>query len=824
MEAWIVHKFGGSSVADAACMLRVAGIVETDPAARKAVVLSACRGVTDALLALVALAERQDPALEDRIEELRMRHVGIARELLDGASYDEFVVQLDQDCQDIAGILQAVRLVRSASTTLRDLISGFGELWSTRLFERLLRARGASSGRVQWLDARKVLLVEWGPLGPAIRWEQSRDQLHAQVAPDFAGILVVTGFIATDTQGLQTTLGRNGSDYSASIFGSLLDAGKIVIWTDVDGVLSADPRLVPEAQVIEALSYNEAMELAYFGAKVLHPQTMAPAVEKRIPIWIRNTFAPSMPGTVIQDRTAPSPLVKGITTVEKIALVNLEGAGMIGVPGTAHRLFGALREEGISVILISQGSSEHSICFAVPEVEAERAERVVRRAFDPELREGQIQSIEVNHRCSILAVVGDGMAGAHGVAAQVFSALSTAGVNVRAIAQGASERNISVVIDGRGSARALRAVHSSFYLSAHTVSIGLIGPGLVGGALLDQVASQVERLRRDFKIDLRVRGIAGSKTMRLTQGAMDLARWRDEYAAGEGPVDLERFADHVHADQFPHAVIIDCSASAEVASRYAHWLSEGIHIVTPNKKANSASYEYYERLRDARRAAGSHYLYEATVGAGLPVIQTLRDLRETGDEIRRIEGMFSGTLAYLFNTWDGSQAFSSVVRQAKALGYTEPDPRDDLSGTDVARKLIILAREMGLRLEIADVEVESLVPAELTRCGIEEFLERLVEFDEPMLARLHAARVRDHVLRYVGSVAVDGRAQVGVVELPTSHPFANIALTDNIVRFETARYDKNPLIVQGPGAGPAVTAAGVFADLLRVCAYLGAKL
>jgi aspartokinase/homoserine dehydrogenase 1 len=824
VQTWKVHKFGGSSVADAACMQRVAQIIEGDPAPRKAVVLSACRGVTDALLSLVTQAEQQDATLDDRIEALRQRHIGVARELLSGDLYDEFLVELDRDCHDIAGILQTVRLVRAASTTLRDLIAGYGELWSTRIFERLLRRRGLSQGRVQWLDARRVLLVEWGPLGPGVRWEQSRANLHAAVPPDFIGTVVITGFIATDSQGLQTTLGRNGSDFSASIFGSLLDAGEIVIWTDVDGVLSADPRLVPEAQVIEALSYSEAMELAYFGAKVIHPQTMAPAIQKRIPIWIKNTFAPDAPGTLIHDRTAPSPLVKGITTVERIALVNLEGAGMIGVPGTAHRLFGALREEGISVILISQGSSEHSICFAVPEPEADRAERVVRRAFLPELREGQIQSVEVNRSCSILAVVGDGMAGAHGVAAQVFAALAKAGVNVRAIAQGASERNISVVIDGRGSERALRAVHSSFYLSAHTVSIGLIGPGLVGGALLDQVASQVERLRRDFKLDLRVRGIAGSRSMRLTQGSIDLARWRDEYAVGGDPVDLERFADHVHADQFPHAVIIDCSASAAVASRYAHWLSQGIHIVTPNKKANSAAYGDYERVREARRAAGSHYLYEATVGAGLPVIQTLRDLRETGDEIRRIEGIFSGTLAYLFNTWDGSQSFSSVVKQAKTLGYTEPDPRDDLSGMDVARKLIILAREMGLRLELGDAQVESLVPGALVDCGVDDFLARLGEFDAPMLARLEAARARGHVLRYVGSVDVAGHAQVGVVELPASHPFANIALTDNIVRFQTARYDKNPLIVQGPGAGPAVTAAGVFADLLRVCAYLGAKL
>jgi aspartokinase/homoserine dehydrogenase 1 len=803
-------------------MLRVADIIEADPATRKAVVLSACRGVTDALLGLVALAEQGSAAVEDRLDDLRQRHSGIAAELLVGELRDEFLALLERDLQDIAGILQTVRLVRSASATMRDLIAGYGELWSTRLFERLLRKRAA--GHVQWLDARKALLVEWGPMGPGVRWEQSRAQLRELVAPDFVGTLVVTGFIATDTHGLQTTLGRNGSDYSASIFGSLLDAAEILIWTDVDGVLSADPRLVPEARVIDTLSYTEAMELAYFGAKVIHPATMAPAVQKRIPIWIKNTFAAAKAGTLIHDRSEPDPLVKGITTIDRIALVNLEGAGMIGVPGTAHRLFGALREEGISVILISQGSSEHSICFAVPEAEAERAERVVRRAFDPELREGQIQSVEVDRGCSILAVVGDGMAGAHGVAAKVFQALGSAGVNVRAIAQGASERNISVVIDGKGSARALRAVHSSFYLSAHTVSIGLIGPGLVGSSLLEQIASQVARLERDFKLDLRVRAIAGSKTMRLSQGAIDLSRWQAEYRAGGDPLDLDRFADHVHADHFPHAVIIDCSASAEVAKHYAHWLSEGIHVVTPNKKANSAAYGEYQRVQDARRAAGAHYLYEATVGAGLPVIQTLRDLRETGDEIRRIEGMFSGTLAYLFNTWDGTEAFSAVVRQAKALGYTEPDPRDDLSGMDVARKLVILARETGLRTELGEVKVESLVPAELTGCGIDEFLDRLAEFDGTMLARLKDATARGQVLRYVGSVDAQGRAEVGLVELPKSHPFANIALTDNIVRFQTARYDKNPLIVQGPGAGPAVTAAGVFADLLRVCAYLGAKL
>jgi aspartokinase/homoserine dehydrogenase 1 len=824
LEAWKVHKFGGSSVADAVCMRRVASIVEADTAPRQAVILSACRGVTDALLDLVGLAEQQDPALERRLDELRARHVQLSQELLPEEASREFLVGLDQDCHDIAGILQTVRMVRAASTTMRDLVSGYGEIWSTQIFTRLLRAHGRVRGETVWLDARKALLVEWGPLGPGIRWERSQANLRAAIPADFEGTVVVTGFIATDTQGLQTTLGRNGSDFSASIFGSLLDASEIVIWTDVDGVLSADPRLVPEATVIDALSYNEAMELAYFGAKVLHPQTMAPAVRKRIPIWIRNTFAPERAGTVIRGEVAQHPLVKGITTIDGIALANLEGAGMIGVPGTAHRLFGALREDGISVILISQGSSEHSICFAVPDAEAERAERIVRRAFDAELREGQIQSIEIDRGCSILAVVGDGMAGAHGVAAQVFKALASAAVNVRAIAQGASERNISVVIDGRSSPRALRAVHAGFYLSPNTVSIGLVGPGLVGAALLEQIAGQAERLRRELNIDLRLRGIVGSKRMKLASGAIALPTWRTEYESCTEAADLARFADHVHASHVPHAVIIDCSASADVAERYADWLAAGIHVVTPNKKANSAPYGYFERLRGARQSGSTHYLYEATVGAGLPIIQTLRDLRDTGDEIRRIEGIFSGTLAYLFNTWDGSQSFSAVVRAAKSMGYTEPDPRDDLSGMDVARKLIILGREMGLKLELADVTVESLVPRALADCPVDEFLERLGEFDGRMLERLTVARRAGKVLRYVGSVDAEGRAQVGLVELPATHPFANIALTDNIVRFQTARYDRNPLIVQGPGAGPAVTAAGVFADLLRICAYLGAKL
>ena len=823
MDKWIVHKFGGSSVADAGCFRRVADIIEASSNPREAVVLSACRGVTDALLALVTLAERPDGDFMSAIGALQARHVNLAAELVSVPARAAYGKQLEQDCRDIAGVLHAVRLIRAAPQSMRDVISGYGEIWSTRLFAPFLRERAKIGGEVKWIDAREVVIVEWGPLGPAVQWAVSEANLRKLVPGSFNGRLIVTGFVATTTGGMQTTLGRNGSDFSGSIFGALLHSSEIIIWTDVDGVLSADPRLVPNAQVIDQLSYNEAMELAYFGAKVIHPQTMEPAVARDIPIYIRNTFAPEKRGTLICAHPKSALKVKGISTIDPVALVNLEGAGMIGVPGTAHRLFGALRDAGISVILISQGSSEHSICFAIPEAQAVRAEAAVRRAFESELRDGQIQRVDVGLGLSILAVVGDGMAGAHGVAAKVFNSLGDAAISVRAIAQGASERNISVVVEGKGGAKALRAVHAAFYLSPNTLSIGLIGPGTVGRVLLAQIATQIDRLRA-LNLDLRVRGIAGSKRMLLAESSIDLDKWDEQFAASSEPLDLEKFANHCQADYIPHTVLIDCTASADVGGHYHGWLARGIHVVTPNKKANSGPLPYYKSLQNARRAAGTHYLYEATVGAGLPVIQTLRDLRETGDDITSIEGIFSGTLAYLFNVFDGSESFSSIVRTAKQKGYTEPDPRDDLSGMDVARKLIILGREMGLTLEMSDVQVTGLVPKALEKASVEEFMARLPEFDAEMSSMLAAARKKNQVLRYVGRIDAGGKATVGLTHLDAKHAFANIALTDNVVRFATRRYCDNPLIVQGPGAGPEVTAGGVFSDLLRLSAYLGAHL
>ena len=496
---------------------------------------------------------------------------------------------------------------------------------------------------------------------------------------------------------------------------------------------------------------------------------------------------------------------------------------MIGVPGTADRLFGALREARISVVLISQASSEHSICFAVPATSAARVEQVVRQAFASELEQGQVQTVEIQPECAIIAVVGDNMAGTPGIAARFFGALGSAGINVRAIAQGSSERNISAVIDRADATRALRAAHSGFYLSAKTLSLGLVGPGHVGSVLLEQIGSQAARLREESNLDLRVRAIATSSRMLLAERAIDLDNWHAEFLAAGEPLDWARFVDHVNADHLPHAALIDCSASAAVAGHYLDCFRDGIHVVTPNKKAHSGSLDYYDALHRERRRHGVHFLYETTVGAALPIIETLRDLRQTGDHIHGIEGIFSGTLAYLFNVFDGSRPFSAIVREARDSGYTEPDPRDDLSGLDVARKVIILAREMGMRLELEDIEIESLVPADLAGETVEGFLDALVAYDDAMLARWQAAAEAGQVLRYVGRLSEQGGASVRLEALSLDHPFARMNLTDNIVRFISERYSDNPLVVQGPGAGPVVTAAGVFADLLRLAVYLGAN-
>jgi len=726
------------------------------------IVVSAMGGMTDALIDLAVLAEQDDPGFEAALHAIGERYSETANSLLKGDALVGILDAWGEDADDVIDILKSIALVKSAPQRSRDIIAGYGELWSARLLAAYLGQEAPGRGGT-WLDARKVLTVRDTELGPTVLWDESQAKLDAALSAGFEGIVVITGFIAVDEDGLQTTLGRNGSDHSAAIFAALTKASELCIWTDVDGVMSADPRLVPEAQVIENLTYNEAMELAYFGAKVIHPQTLGPAVDNDIPVIIRNSHNPAHPGSRIEARSAPAESIKGITAVGRMALVNLEGAGMIGVPGTADRLFASLKSAGVSVTLISQASSEHSICIAVPEDLAERARKVITEAFADELESGQIHNVDVTKAQSIVAVVGDGMAGTPGIAARFFGTLARAGVNIRAIAQGSSERNISAVVDSEEATKALRAAHSGFYLSAKTISIGLIGPGTVGAALLRQIEKQSEKLAQNFNLDLRVRAISRSKKMLLADRRIDLAGWEEEFSSSAVAADLDTFEEHLKPDHLPHAVIIDCTASDQISSKYADWLSHGIHVITPNKKAFSGPFSEYKKLQDAADEGSSHYFYETTVGAALPVITTLCDLIHTGDEVRSISGIFSGTLAYLFNVYDGTTPFSEIVRVAKESGYTEPDPRDDLSGMDVARKLTILARELGQEIEIGEFPVTNLVPEALRDCSLDEFMDKLPEYDDEMRALYLSAAADNKQLRYVAKLEADGTASVALV-------------------------------------------------------------
>jgi aspartokinase/homoserine dehydrogenase 1 len=821
---WIVHKFGGTSVANAERYRAAAEIVLARRAGeRAAVVVSAMSGVTNDLIRSVELAAAQDESYLAKLQALKSRHFETIDELQLGAAQIHSLHEtIGSDFSAIEEVLRGVWITRLPSERIMEFVSGHGELWSAQILHAYLVARGLSS---TWLDARNVLVVEPNGNTIAIDWQLSQQRTNAwQSDHDGADFAVITGYVAATHDGVATTLKRNGSDLSASIFGALLGADSVIIWTDVDGVFSADPRRVTDALVIPELSYQEAAELAYFGAKVIHPNTMSPAIAKSITVWIKNSFKPEAPGTRISASSPSDAPIKGFAAIEDMALINVEGTGMIGIPGVAHKLFGALRAVDVSIVMISQASSEHSICFAVPRAQAQLARRTVEETFFAEIQRGEVQTVDLMESCCIVAMVGDGMIERLGMAGKFFNALGQAGVNIRAIAQGSSERNISAVVQQHDATKALRALHSAFYLSSQTLSIGVIGTGLIGSTFLAQLTARIEELKAQRGIDLRVRGIMNSRRMILHDRQLPLDRWQDELNASSSESDIEAFVNHIHAAHLPHAVLIDATASAELPQHYEGWLSRGINIITPNKKSNAGPLASYRSLREAARKSQRYFLYETNVGAGLPIIHTLRDLIETGDEIIKIEGVLSGTLSYIFNSLAGARTFSEIVREAHALGFTEPDPREDLSGIDVARKLIILAREMGLDVEMETVQVESLVPEDLRSASVDDYLNTLGSHDHAIAGLLDAARQKSQVLRYVGTIDSDGTMSAGLRTYPLDHPFASLTGSDNVVSFQTARYRTQPMIVRGPGAGPEVTAAGVFADLLRLASFLGAPL
>ncbi|KAJ8427913.1 hypothetical protein Cgig2_023289 [Carnegiea gigantea] len=842
-DMWSVHKFGGTCVGSSDRIKNVAEIIVNDNSERKLVVVSAMSKVTDMMYDLIQRAESRDDSFLSALDAVLEKHTATAKDLLEGDELLSFLSRLHDDINNLKAMLRAIYIAGHATESFTEFVVGHGELWSAQMLSSVIRKKGFDCS---WMDTRDVLIVNptsSNQVDPD--FPESERRLDKWLSNNPSGIIIATGFIASTPQNIPTTLKRDGSDFSAAIMGALFRARQVTIWTDVDGVFSADPRKVSEAVILRTLSYQEAWEMSYFGANVLHPRTIIPVMRYDIPIVIRNVFNLTAPGTKIC-RLSPdengdgehmqSP-VKGFATIDNLALINVEGTGMAGVPGTASAIFGAVKDVGANVIMISQAnwtcssycilqaSSEHSVCFAVPEKEVDAVAEALRTRFRQALSAGRLSQVAVVPNCSILATVGQKMASTPGVSATLFNALAKANINIRAIAQGCSEHNITVVVKRDDCIRALRAVHSRFYLSRTTIAMGIIGPGLIGGTLLDQLRDQAAVLKEKFNIDLRVMGITGSKNMLLSDLGLDLSKWRELQSKQGQAADLQKFVQHVHGNQLiPNTVLVDCTADSFIASHYYDWLRKGIHIITPNKKANSGPLDQYLKLRALQRQSYTHYFYEATVGAGLPIISTLRGLLETGDKILSIEGIFSGTLSYIFNKFVGKRSFSEVVTEAKQAGYTEPDPRDDLSGTDVARKVIILARECGLNLELSDIPPESLVPEPLrATASPEEFMQKLPQFDQGWAKKLQAAEAAGEVLRYVGVVdVVNQRGLVKLQSYKKDHPFAQLSGSDNIISFTTERYKEQPLIVRGPGAGAEVTAGGVFSDILRLASYLGA--
>jgi len=806
-----VLKFGGTSVANAANIKKVKDIVFAKKGDRTVVVVSALGGVTDLLLECGTLAARGESCYKTALQKLTDRHLTTVKELLplnNQSSVLSFVMQQFNEVEDICN---GIFLLQDFTDRTKDRILSYGELISSQLIAAFFKAEGLNS---HWVDSRKIIRTNSDYGKAVVDFDKTAQAFEAFFAQADEAVLVLPGFIAADEKGNTTTLGRGGSDYTAAIAGAALNAAVVEIWTDVSGMMTADPRLVANAKAIRQISYHEAMELSHFGAKVIYPPTIQPLMNKNIPVWIKNTFAPEDPGTVIHSTHRNGDIITGISSINKLALLSLEGSGMVGIPGFSRRLFEALAANSINVILITQASSEHSICVGVDEVLAEKAKAIIDQAFAFEIERGKVNPLVIETGLSIVALVGDKMKSHPGISGRMFSTLGRNGVNVRAIAQGSSERNISAVIATEDIKKALNVLHEEFFETTFKqVNLFIAGTGNVGGKLLAQIAQQQAYLQQNLLLQVRVVGLANSRKMAFNDDGVDLQNWKELMAEGEAS-DLHRFIEVMQEKNLRNSVFVDITANESVAMAYDKVFEKSISIVACNKIACSSSYSYYRKLKDAARDHNVSFLFETNVGASLPIIGTLNDLLRSGDRITKIEAVLSGTLNFVFNNYNGERSFAEVVRQAQAEGYTEPDPRLDLSGKDVMRKIMILAREAGEHLEMDAITNHTFMPESCMQGSVDVFYREMEKQEDHFKALYEEAAAAGKKLKFV-ALFEDGKASVGLKHIDPAHDFYHLYGKDNIVTFYTNRYTDQPMVVKGAGAGAEVTASGVFADIIR---------
>jgi len=814
-----VLKFGGSSVKNAENINKVIEIVkEKSKNDKTIVVVSALGGITDLLLQCSNLAAAADESYKEKLQEAEQRHLSAVKELLPLTQQSSLLSLVKTLCNEIEDICNGIFLLGELSERTKDRIVSYGEILSSKIIAaRLL----ADTGDCVWKDSRELIVTNSNFGAATVDFAATDEKVNAYFNDTDARLFMTPGFIAANAKGTNTTLGRGGSDYTAAIYAAALNAAVLEIWTDVSGMMTADPRLVPNVRIIPEISYQEAMELSHFGAKVIYPPTIQPVRSKGIPTWIKNTFAPQDNGTVIREEeaTANDNSTRGISSINSIALLSLEGSGMVGIPGFSKRLFEALASKKINVILITQSSSEHSICVGIDLTNADAAQRAIDEAFAYEIETKKVDPIIVEKDLAIVALVGDNMKSHPGISGKMFGNLGRNGVNVRAIAQGSSERNISAVISTHDVKKAINVLHEEFFETVYKeVNLFVAGVGNVGGKLLAQIQQQQKYLLEKLHLRINVVGIANSKNMYFNDGGIDLNNWKQHLISGE-PMDMLGFIDAIKTKNLRNAVFADVTANETVAAIYNELLHKSIAVVACNKIACSSSYEYYTSLKKLSRQYNAPFLFETNVGASLPIIGTLNDLVSSGDSIKKMEAVLSGTLNFVFNNYDGKKSFASVVKQAQDEGYTEPDPRLDLSGKDVMRKIMILAREAGEVIEMEEITNNSFMPEACMIGSVEDFYKSMEEHEVHFKKLFDAATAAGCKLKFVASYtpSLNGvqQATVGLQHIPPQHDFYHLYGKDNIVMFNTDRYVQQPLVIKGAGAGADVTASGVFADVIR---------